>query len=187
KKFYNNDLGLPYHPKSMAGLRLPEAIKARAEPLADRQVPEGGRLLIATIDVQKNQFVCQVFGILPGRPFDTVVIDRFDVRKSQRLDEDGERLWVKPNAYLQDWDELINAVLLREYPLADGSGRMMSVRFTGCDSGGREGVTTNAYNFYRRLKQDNLHRRFILLKGDPKVGIPRARISYPDSSRRDAK
>lgn len=187
KKFYNNDLGEPYMPKALGELRLPEVLKARAEPLVERAVPEGVRFLIATVDVQKNMFVCQVFGILPGRPFDTVLIDRFDVRNSKREDEDGNLLWVKPHAYLEDWEELIEKVILKEYPLDDSSGRVMQIKMVGCDSGGREGVTTMAYNFYRRLREDNLHRRFILLKGDPLPNNPRARISYPDSNRKDSK
>lgn len=187
KKFYNNDLGEPYAPRGASDARVPEVLKARAEPLSERHVPEGVRFLVAMCDVQKNQWVVQVFGILPGRPFDTVLVDRFDVRKSQREDDDGERLWVKPHAYLEDWDELIENVIEREYPLDDDTGRMMRIRLVGCDSGGKAGVTTMAYNFYRRLREDNLHRRFFLIKGDPKVGQPRARITYPDSNRRDSK
>lgn len=187
KKFYNNDLAEPYYPRSLMDLRLPETLKARAEDLGERVVPEGVRFLIATVDVQKNMFVVQVFGILPGTRFDMVVIDRFDVRNSQRTDDVGNQLWVKPHAELDDWDELIPHVLEKEYPLADGSGRVMQIKYVTCDSGGREGVTTMAYNFYRRLVKENKHRRFILTKGDPKPNQPRTRISYPDSSRKDRK
>lgn len=185
KKFYNNDLGEPYYPKSSDGTRLPEVIKARAEKLGEKVVPEGVRFLVALCDVQKNRWVVQVFGILPGMPFDTVVVDRFEVFKSKRLDHDGERLWVKPHTYLEDWDLLTDEVIKKEYPLADGSGRMMGIKFTGCDSGGREGVTTMAYNYYRKLRNENDHRRFILTKGDPLPNKPRAYITYPDSSRKD--
>lgn len=187
KKFYNNDLGEPYYPKGTNDSLLPEVLKSRSEPLVERHVPAGVRFLVALCDVQKNMWVVQVFGILPGRPFDTVLIDRFDVRKSQRTDEDGERLWVKPHAYLEDWDELIEHVIDKEYPLDDGSGRKMAVKMVGCDSGGKAGVATMAYNFYRRLRDLNKHRRFILIKGDPAPAQPRCRISYPDSSRRDSK
>lgn len=187
KKFYNNDLGEPYYPKSLQDLRLPETLKARAEHLAERAVPEGVRFLVATVDVQKNMFIVQVFGILPGQPFDTVVIDRFEIRNSKRTDDEGNALWVKPHVYLEDWDELIERVINREYPLDDGSGRVMQIKLVGCDSGGREGVTTMAYNFYRRLREKNLHRRFILLKGDPSANQPRTRITYPDSNRRGSK
>jgi phage terminase large subunit GpA-like protein len=187
KKFYNNDLGEPYYPKSGNDLRLPEVLKSRAEKLPERKVPKGVRFLVATIDVQKNMFVVQVFGILPGKPFDTVLIDRFDLRKSKRTDESGDALWVKPHAHLEDWDVLIEGVIEKEYELDDDSGRMMGIKQVGCDSGGKAGVTTRAYDFYRRLREENKHRRFILVKGDPLPNHPRTRISYPDSNRKDEK
>lgn len=187
KKFYNNNLGEPYYPRALLEVRLPEALKARAEKLPERMVPDGVRFLVGVADVQKNMFVCQVFGILPGKPFDTVLIDRFDIRKSQRLDEDDEPLWVKPHAYLEDWDELRKHLMEKEYPLGDNSGRVMQIKMTACDSGGREGVTTMAYNFYRELRSENKHRRFTLVKGDHLPNNPRTRISYPDSNRKDSK
>lgn len=186
KKFYNNDLGEPY--RSLAatdGLRLPETLKARAERLGERVVPAGVRFLVALIDVQKNMWVVSVFGILPGQPFDTVVVDRFEVFKSHRTDADGERLWVKPHAYLEDWDRLTEEVITKEYPLADDSGRMMQIKFTACDSGGKEGVTTMAYNYYRKLREENMHRRFVLTKGDHAPNMPRTLVSYPDATKRD--
>lgn len=187
RKFYNNDLGEPYRPKAQSEQRLPEVLKARAEPLAERKVPAGVRFLVALVDVQKNMFVVQVFGILPGLKFDMILVDRFDVRKSQRTDDDGERLWVKPGVYSEDWDELTEHVINKEYELDDDSGRMMSIKFTGCDSGGQAGVTSMAYTYYRRLRDANMHRRFILIKGEPSPNQPRARITYPDSQRKDMK
>lgn len=188
RKFYNNNLGVPYVSRVQADLRLPEVLKARAERgLPERQVPSEVRFLVAFVDVQKNMWRVDVFGIVPGKPFDIVVIDRYDVRKSARLDEQGDPLWVKPHAYQEDWDELIPHVIEKEYPLADDSGRMMAIRMTVCDSGGKEGVTTRAYDFYRKLVSLNKHRRFMLYKGDPTTGNPRARISYPDSSRKDSR
>lgn len=188
KKFYNNDLGEPYYPKSQSDMRLPEVLKARAEKLAERKVPENVRFLIASVDVQKNMFVVSVFGILPGAPkFDTVVIDRYEIRKSQRTDDDGDALWVKPATYTEDWDELIEHVIEKEYDLDDDSGRKMGMKFVCCDSGGKAGVTSMAYQFYRRLREQNKHRRFILIKGESKPNQPRTRISYPDSQRKDMK
>lgn len=185
KKFYNNDLGEPYYPKSQSEVRLPEVLKSRAEKLNARHVPKGVRFLVATVDVQKNMFVVQVFGILPGLKFDKVLVDRFEIRKSKRTDDDGERLWVKPAVYVEDWDEITEQVIDKEYPLDDDSGRMMAIKLVGCDSGGRAGVTSMAYAYYRRLTEQNKHRRFILIKGESKPNQPRTRISYPDSQRKD--
>lgn len=183
------DQGKPYFPMARSDHRLPEDLMARAMDIGEREVPHGVRFLTATADVQKNCFVVQVHGHLPGG--DTVVIDRFEIRKSERLDPDGERYWVNPGAYPEDWDLLIDQMILASYPLADKSGRRMSIRASASDSGGREGVTTNAYEFWRRLRDDplgrNLHRRFRLLKGDPRKGAPRVQVSYPDSTRKDRK
>jgi phage terminase large subunit GpA-like protein len=187
KKFYNNDLAEPYYPKStLENVRLPETLKARAEKMPlERHVPEGVRFLIATVDIQNNRFEVSVFGILPGVRFDKVIIDRFNILKSERLDADGERLWVKPHTYLEDWDLLTEQVIEKEYPLADDSGRMMQIKFTGCDSGGKKGATTMAYDYYRKLRSLNKHRRFILTKGDHVPNMPRAVMSYPDASHKD--
>jgi phage terminase large subunit GpA-like protein len=187
RKFYNTDLGEPYLQKQTEIERLPEVLKSRAQKLPECEVPDDVRFLIATIDVQTNQFVVQVFGIQPGIPFDMVVIDRFEVRKSNRVDADGERLWVKPHTYVEDWELLIESVILKTYPLCDGSGRRMHIKATGCDSGGREGVTTKAYDFWRVIAKEGHAARFHLLKGEGFRNAPRARVSYPDSNRRDEK
>lgn len=188
KKFYNNSLGEPYYPRAIAEMRLPSVLQSRADKsLPEKRVPMDVRFLIATVDVQSSAFIVQVFGILPGAPFDTVVIDRFSIRKSEREDEEGDRFPVKPNTYAEDWLLIEKQVIDREYPLADGSGRVMGIKLTGCDSGGKAGVTGKAYDFYRYLRDENKHHRFTLVKGEGKPGVPRARISYPDSNRRDVK
>lgn len=184
-KFFNTDIGVPYLPKSLYEVRSPEVLKSRAEDLGEQVVPQGVRFLIAAIDVQKNMWVVQVHGILPGKPHDIVVVDRFNIVKSDRTDDDGEHLWVKPATYLEDWNKITELVLKREYDLGDGSGRKMAIRFTVCDSGGQEGVTTMAYNYYRNLREQNLHRRFVLTKGTGAPEAPRTRTTYPDSNRRD--
>ena len=210
KKFYNNDLGEPYLPKAVDSARLPEVLRSRAEkvplqyltPEDDQDdmilrasqgghdafipmVPHGVRCLVATVDVQKNMFVVQVFGVVPGEPFDSILVDRFHIAKSRRVDHAGEHMWVKPGTYLEDWDRITEEVIERTYPLADGSGRRMAIKITGCDSGGKEGVTTNAYNYQRKLRKEGLSGRFHLIKGDSTPGAPRTRISFPDSNRKD--
>lgn len=188
QKFYNTDLAEVYIPKAMENTRIPEHLKGRAEkfcPEDERVVPEGVRFLLACVDVQKNMFVVQIHGILPGSPFDMVLVDRFDVRKSKRIDDDGDAMWIKPGSYLEDWDELIEHVMEKDYPLQGDPSRRMAIKLTVCDSGGKEGVTTNAYNFFRKLRQENLHGRFHLVKGDPKPDQPRTRVSFPDAQRKD--
>jgi phage terminase large subunit GpA-like protein len=188
-KFYNNDLGEPYLPRSRENDRLPEVLKSRAEKLSQRKVPANTRILFGVVDVQKNRFIAQVFGVQPGLPFDLVLIDRFDIAKSKRLDNDGDPYMVRPHTFLEDWNQITEQVIAKTYELDDDSGRRMSLRMTICDSGGREGVTTNAYNYWRSFSTDETNMpyagRFHLAKGDPTRGIPRARITFPDSNRRD--
>lgn len=206
KTTINVDQGKPYLPKAEANLRVPEELKSRARELGDKVVPFGVRFLIATIDVQKNRFVVQVHGI--GEGSDIWIVDRFEIKRSRRRDPDQPDgyFWVNPGAYPEDWKLLVSEVIEKSYPLADGSGRQMAIRFTMCDSGGRAGVTPNAYNFFRWLRRGDgeaeqsglsieddddygwkptLAARFLLLKGDPNENAPRVRIAYPDSQRKD--
>lgn len=191
KTTVNTDQGKPYVPLGNRDLRLPEELKARAQDLGEKVVPKGVRFITATVDVQGHSFVVQVHGHMPGD--DTVVIDRFTIRRSKRTDHEDETqyLWVNPGAYPEDWHLLLDEVLLRTYPLDDDSGRIMHMKAVACDSGGREGVTANAYEFWRWLRDDpegrDLHRRFILIKGAERKGAPRVQISYPDSERKDRK
>src|SRR5690606_8313362 len=186
KSTVNTDQGEPFFPMGTGSLRLPEGLKARAKDFDKGKVPADVRFLMAHIDVQKNRFEVQVHGISPGNPYNIVVIDRFPIIKSNRVDEDGEKLWVKPSAYPEDWELIITEVIEKEYPLEDGSG-FMPVMMTFCDSGGREGVTTNAYNFWRKLRKEGngLEKRFLLVKGDSSPNAPRAHLTYPDSARKD--
>lgn len=199
-KFYNTDLGLPYIPRhiSEADTRTPETIQGRCERWSLRKVPPGVRFLLGLVDVQKNAFVVQIIGVAPGKPFDLYLVDRYTIQYSDRLDPsapDGREsyLWVKPASYLEDWDKIRDQVMLSAYELDDDSGRKMTIKLTVCDSGGaagkvkeeqngvKGGVTTNAYNFWRKMRSEGLASRFHLLKGDSTPGAPRARITYPDS------
>lgn len=189
RKTTNTDQGEPYSPKGRESERVPEDLRNKAEDwgseAAAPTVPHGVRFLVATVDVQARAFVVQVQGFAAGG--DLVVIDGFKIRKSVRLDADDDPQRLDPAAYGEDWDLLIERVMKRSYPLADASGRRMQIKLTGCDSGGREGVTFNAYNFWRRLRDggEGLHRRFALIKGDGSKTAPRAVVTWPDSNRRD--
>lgn len=196
-KFFNTDLGLPYIPKHIvdSDIRTPEAIEARAEEWTYKRVPRNVRFLLGLVDVQKNSFVVQIMGIAPGSPFDIYLVDRFTIQYSDRIDPsspDGKsHLWVKPASYLEDWDKIEELVMDAQYELDDDSGRKMTVKLTLCDSGGegknkegtetKRGATTNAYDFWRKMRNEGKAARFHLLKGDSTPGAPRARITYPDS------
>lgn len=194
KSTVNTDQGEPYYPRGTETMRAPEEMKDRALQMPTKQiedkdqplVPLGVAFLVAQIDVQHNRWEVQVHGIRRGETtYDIQVIDRFPIIKSNRIDPhtDGAA-WVKPGSYLEDWDLLTEQVVLREYELEDGSG-FMGIKLAVCDSGGKDGVTANAYNYWRKLRREGLHHRFLLLKGDSAPGAPRVRIEYPDSGRKD--
>lgn len=197
KATINTDQGQPYMPRGSEIGRLPEDLKQGARsPMGF--VPDGVRYLVATVDVQKNRFVVQVQGF--GRGGDMWVVDRFDIKLSKRIDpETDEHFWLKPASYPEDWHQLVAGVLTRDYPLENDAGkRLMRIRLVGCDSGGREGVTTNAYGFWRFLRdgpedgselpekwEEGLHRRFQLVRGTVNLSAPRVALTFPDSDRKD--
>lgn len=186
KTTVNTDQGEAYIPPYVADTRAPEDLMDRAIDIGEKLVPENVRFLIASIDVQKNMFIVQVHGVIPAPTgFDLVVIDRFEIRKSKRLDEDGERYWVNPGSYLEDWDLITEQVIDKTYETDESTPRKMAVKFTLCDSGGRSGVTTNSYNYYRRLSLAGYSGRFMLVKGGSQKDAPRIRKTFPDSDRKD--
>lgn len=183
----NTDQALPYLPVGMEASRLPEELKARAKDLGEKVVPEGVRFLIATVDVQPTRFECQITGF--GLDGDVWIIDRFKIRKSERRDDEGDRKPMNTASYVEDWMLLIDQVILKTYPLADGSGEMQ-IKFTGVDSGGKEGTTKTAADFWRYLRDvegRGLHARCHLLKGEPRESAPLVKIDYPDAERKDRK
>jgi phage terminase large subunit GpA-like protein len=211
KKFFNTDLGEPYISKRDLAdrTRTFEMIMQRAYALpylddGDHEdtavlrvtnsnspehiiplVPDHVRALIGLVDVQQNMFIVQIIGISPGAPFDLTVIDRFQIRNSIRPDEhSGGWQWVKPGSYLYDWDLIEQHVIRRSYLLASDQTKKMALKMTLCDSGGKAGVTTNAYAFVRELRKRGLAGRFHLVKGDATPNSPRTRITYPDNSKR---
>jgi len=206
KTTVNTDQGDAYLPRSMASDRVPEHIKAQAKALGFRTVPAAVRFLIAAVDVQKNRFVVQVHGVAING--DIYVIDRYEVKKSKRTDSVAEGYsWVNPGAYPEDWKLLAEQVINSTYPLSDGSGRQMAVKLTLCDSGGKAGVTANAYDFVRWLRwgdsdgegdsapetndegdydwKPGMAGRFLLVKGSSVKSAPRIKLDYPDSQRSD--
>ena len=176
-----NDQGAPYTPRAMLSDRDARALEARREELPRGIVPHGVRFLVAATDVQAHRWVAQVIGY--GVDGERWIVDRFDVSVSARIDlGTGDALAADPAAYLEDWSLLTARVLLRGYPLADGSGRRMPVRVTACDSGGRDGVTERAYAYWRQCRKAGIGSKLMLIKGDHRPGIPRVSKSFPDNA-----
>lgn len=187
KATVNTDQGEAYYPRGTDRERIPDELKEQAIDMPKHIVPEGVRFLVATTDVQKNRWVVQITGVGPGKPFSLTVIDSFPIVKSKRLDDDGDPLWVKPASYLEDWKLLETEVLAKKYEMWNGDE--MGIAFLGTDSGGREGVTEKAYDWFRAVRREGAgeHNRIHLIKGDPLPNCPRARVTYPDSARKDRK
>lgn len=190
KKTITTDQGEPYIPKALESGRSPETLMENARNWGSTKeeptVPEHVRFLIASVDVQsgaRSGFVVQVTGFGPGG--DAAVIDMFRIRKSNRLDEDGERIIAAPEAYLEDWDLIRSEVMEKSYLLADGSGRRMAVKLTVCDYGGTDGVSVQAREFWRKLHRENESHRFTLVKGEPSKNAPYVQVKYPDANQKD--
>lgn len=183
----NTDQGEAFWPLNATDSnRLPEAIKDRAISWPKDTVPEGVRFLIGTVDVQKRKFVVQVHGVGPsvdGKHYDLYLVDRFDILKSKRKDGDGDHYFVKPYAEIDDWKLITEQVVDKEYELEDGSG-FMSVKIVGIDSGGKSGTTAKAYDYWRSMRDEGRGSRVQLIKGEPKLGAPRAEIDFPDTDKK---
>ncbi|PKF60624.1 DNA packaging protein [Psychromonas sp. psych-6C06] len=187
KAVTNTDLGKPYIPRSGVDNCTVEELMARAEPLTKRIVPRGVRFLVAAIDVQGGRnarFVVQIIGY--GVAGERWVIDRYNIKHSIRFDDDGVVERINPAGFAEDWDLITSDVLEKSYKLDDDSGRRMPVQFTACDHGGEDGVSDNAYKYYRRLKIKGLHRRFYLVKGASSRGKLISE-SFPDNTKNNAR
>ena len=185
KTVINTDWGLPYLPRASMEQRKSELLEQRAEPVPSRSVPDGVNFLVATVDVQAGRhrrFVVQVTGY--GSRGERWIIDRYNITQSLRSDCDGESQRIDPASYPEDWDVLLTDVFHKSWPLASDPSQQMRLMAMAVDSGGEDGVTDNAYKFWRRCRRDGLGKRIYLFKGD---SIRRAKLisrTFPDNTGR---
>ncbi|MBL3968238.1 phage terminase large subunit family protein [Escherichia coli] len=185
KTVINTDWGLPYLPHASMEQRKSELLEQRAEPVPSRSVPDGVNFLVATVDVQAGRhrrFVVQVTGY--GSRGERWIIDRYNITQSLRGDSDGESQRIDPASYPEDWDVLLTDVFHKSWPLASDPSQQMRLMAMAVDSGGEDGVTDNAYKFWRRCRRDGLGKRIYLFKGD---SIRRAKLitrTFPDNTGR---
>ncbi|EFF1807852.1 phage terminase large subunit family protein [Escherichia coli] len=185
KTVINTDWGLPYLPRASMEQRKSELLEQRAEPVSSRSVPDGVNFLVATVDVQAGRhrrFVVQVTGY--GSRGERWIIDRYNITQSLRGDSDGESQRIDPASYPEDWDVLLTDVFHKSWPLASDPSQQMRLMAMAVDSGGEDGVTDNAYKFWRRCRRDGLGKRIYLFKGD---SIRRAKLisrTFPDNTGR---
>lgn len=185
KTVINTDWGLPYLPRASMEQRKSELLEQRAEPVPSRSVPDGVNFLVTTVDVQAGRhrrFVVQVTGY--GSRGERWIIDRYNITQSLRGDSDGESQRIDPASYPEDWDVLLTDVFHKSWPLASDPSQQMRLMAMAVDSGGEDGVTDNAYKFWRRCRRDGLGKRIYLFKGD---SIRRAKLitrTFPDNTGR---
>ncbi|MCG7551560.1 terminase gpA endonuclease subunit [Pseudoalteromonas sp. Of7M-16] len=185
KTTVNTDQGKAFTPPRKNERGTSELMERRKD-LGVRVVPLWARFLTAAIDVQAGKKTARfdVMVLAWGVDLECQVIDRYKIEKSKRIDPDNRDKFVRvnPAAYLEDWKLLVDRVVKKTYALDDDSGRRVPVMMTACDSGGEDGVTDNAYDFYRYLKAEGLARRFMLVKG--RGTGSKIHKSFPDNSNR---
>lgn len=138
----------------------------RADHVLPRHmVPAETRCVIVTVDVQggvKSRFVVQVMAVGPNR--EQWLVDRFEITRSKREGMGDDFAPVDPASRPEDWDVLTDKLLLATWktPIA---GREIKAKRLIVDSGGEDGVTHNAYAWYRRIKAMGMAGRVRLYKG----------------------
>lgn len=178
--------GMPYSPKRAAGSVEAKDLVERAEPgLMLGTVPKGVRFLTLAVDIQAWGFDYLVRGW--GAHGESWIVDQ------GRLAADPvTRRAIEPATSPADWDNLLE-LFARAYPLADGSGRVMTVRAMAYDSQGQPGVTAQAYGAHRRWRALGKARKMgkiggrevwniLPTKGATGLHAPRLSIAYPDTA-----
>lgn len=188
KTVVNTDFGRPYLPRASTDQRKSELLEQRAEDVPRRCVPDGVRFMVATVDVQggrNRRFVVQVTGY--GSMGERWLVDRYNIRQSLRCDGNGESLAIDPASYPEDWDLLLTDVYNKTWRTASDPKRCMRLMAMAVDSGGEDGVTDNAYRFWRKCRREGIGRNVYLFKGD---GHRREKLisqSLPDNTGRSTR
>lgn len=167
KTTVNTDQGAPYMSRHLLESRgVVNSPQDRAEHGMQRyMVPPQTRCVVAAVDVQggsTSRFVVQVHAIGPHR--EQWLVDRFEIKKSNREGMGDEFAPIDPAAYSEDWD-ILTEKLLRATWKTPTDGREIRLKLLMCDSGGEDGVTANAYAWFRRLRKEGLAARMRLYKG----------------------
>ena len=185
KTTVNTDQGMPYMPRLIAYAKnKADGPHSRAEKHLQRFiVPYDTRFLVAAVDVQggaTSRFVVQVHAV--SADLRKTCIDRYAITESQRTGVDGGKAPIDPAAYGEDWQQITDLVVKATYRLEDG--REMRVRLVVVDTGGEDGVTAKAYDWYRGIRADgeNLS-RVMLIKGASTKTAPLIKESWVGNKR----
>lgn len=177
KTTINTDQGMPYLSRHLAEASSGKgSIDDRTDPTLIRHTaPAEARCLLAAVDVQGGvnaRFIVQVHAV--GPDMEQWLVDRFEIRESARPGMGGDFAPIDPASHPEDWDVLTDK-LLRATWKTPIEGQEIMLKMLTVDSGGEDGVTHNAYAWWRRVKGEGLHHRVMLYKGasEPKAPILR--------------
>lgn len=176
----NVDQGMPYLSRHLAdNATHGNTPESRAEPDLKRYiVPPETRCLVASVDVQGGtgaRFEVQVHAV--GPHMEQWLVDRFQIRDSKRPGMGTEFAPIDPAGYAEDWDVLTDKVLRATWKTPD-SEREIRLKLAVIDTGGEgkgnggEGVTHNAYAWYRRIRKQGYGARVMLYKGGSNPADP---------------
>ncbi|WP_413734346.1 phage terminase large subunit family protein [Sodalis sp. RH21] len=185
KAVINTDWGRPYLSRASLVQRHGEILQERSDRVQKRAVPENVQFLVATVDVQggrNRRFVVQIVGY--GAQGERWVVDRYNIRYSARPGPDDEALPIDPASYPEDWDLLRTDVLEKTWALDGDTIHRMGLHAMAVDSGGEDGVTDNAYKFWRRCRRDGLKRKVFLFKGASQNSNKLITQTWPDNTGR---
>ena len=180
KTTVNTDQGMPYTSRhlleSNAGRTNPQD---RAEPDMPRYiVPPETRCVVISVDVQGGtgaRFEVQVHAV--GPHMEQWLVDRFQIKHSRREGMGAEFAPIDPAGYPEDWDMLTEKLLRATWKTPD-EDREIRAKIVVVDTGGEgkgnggEGVTHNAYAWYRRIRKLGLSNRVMLYKGGSNPADP---------------
>lgn len=180
KTTVNTDQGMPYISRALTeGAMDANDPASRCEAdLARFIVPENARFIVASVDVQGGQnarFVVQVHAI--GEHMEQWLIDRYDITDSRREGVDGGFAPIDPASYPEDWDVITEQVVDATYRLPI-EGKELRIKMIAVDTGGEDGVTDKAYDWYRRLRRAGKNGRVMLVKGASTKSAPLIRESW---------
>lgn len=185
KEVVVKQIGIPHAKTLNVGNVEAETLAERAlleeQPLG--VVPEGVRALFAWFDVQPTYFDLMVRGFGPDS--ESWVVDKRHIPAETATDRKA-------------WDDLLEELIAKRYPLATDPARGMAIRGIGFDSAGAPGTTDQAYSVWRRLREKKLLRTFgrldgrdlhsvIPTKGASSLNAAMLSVVYPSSQRKDRK
>lgn len=166
KQTTNTDQGAPYMSRHLRSANAASRPEDRTNSDLRRfMVPDDTRCLVASVDVQGGtnaRFEIEVHAV--GVEREQWLVDRFSIKDSARPGIGTEFAPIDPARYPEDWDVLTERLLRATWRTSD-EDREIRLKMLVVDTGGEDGVTDNAYAWYRRLRQQRLHNRVTLYKG----------------------